>query len=214
MRTLVDLIQRHARSDEDFQYYIPIIEEAEENEISHPDITVDCCYSLLQGISKTIVKRLDPACDWAAFDNASVNKQVRAALMCLKESDGLIEIAFPTAAEQLANITGQLRKERGDISHGRVVPKELMSDKSLSRLMLNVCEALLRYMLASFFSLRPHPPSPLQYDDNPDFNEFLDGLYPLEGKPLYSRALFDQYFEDYDIQLRAYRDGQGEGVAT
>lgn len=46
----------------------------------------------------------------------------------------------------------------------------------------------------------------LAYGDNADFNEYLDELNPMEGKLLYSEALFHLYLEDYEIQLGSYRD--------
>jgi hypothetical protein len=41
-----------------------------------------------------------------------------------------------------------------------------------------------------------------------EFNESLDELYPLDGKPIYSRALCDQYKEDYEIQLQEFIDNK------
>lgn len=167
MRSLVNLIQRHAQSDEDFLYYIPIIEEAEENEVGYPDITIECCASLLQGVSKTICHRLDPNCDRKALEVETLPKQVRQAFNWLKWHDDVIEDEFARAAENLSRILGSLRNARGDISHGRIVPKELQSDRSLSRLALGVTEAVLRYMLASYFSIRTEPLSVLVYDAMP-----------------------------------------------
>ena len=204
MQNLVALIKRHTRSDSDFRYYIPIIEKAERNELVHPDITIECCAALFQGISKSIVHRLDPECDPALLAGYTLPKQVRCAFNCLKENDDVVEDEYARAAENLARIAGTLRNTRGDISHGRAVPKELESDRSLSRLVLNTSEAILRYMLASYFSIRPEPEELVEYEENPEFNTELDELNPLEGKPLYSRALYEQYYEDYVLQLEDF----------
>ncbi|MEH6742687.1 hypothetical protein [Hyphomonas sp.] len=206
MRALVDLIERHAKSDSEFHYYITIIEKAEENEQSHPDITIECCTALFQGISKSIVHRLDPECDIPTLDRETLPKQVRYAFNCLKQNDDVVEDEYARAAENLARIAGSLRNVRGDISHGRAVPKELESDRSLSRLVLTTSEAVLRYMLASYFSIRPEPEQLVEYQENPAFNDELDELNPLEGKPLYSRALYEQYYEDYLVQLDDFMD--------
>lgn len=206
METLRELIERHSAENSEFRYYIPIINKALANEIPHPDIAIECCASLFQGISKTIVNRLDPPGDVEAFNNVSLQIQVRTALKCLAAGDDVIEIDFPRRVESLVQIVGALRNQRGDISHGRAVPKELQSDRSLARMVLNVSEAVLRYMLASFFALQPERLIVPDYDDNQDFNAYLDGNNPLRGKPLYSRALYDQYPEDYVIQLKDYHD--------
>ncbi len=206
MRTLVELIERHADSDSEFRYYVPIIEKAEKNELQHPDITIECCVSLLQGISKTIVYRLDHSHDRIEYEKGKLKNQIRDALRCLAASDDLLEIGFPTAALNLAQVAGELRNERGDISHGRATPKVLESDRSLARLVLSVTEALLRYMLASYFSNRAEPNVQISYDEYPDFNDELDETFPLAGKPLYSRALYEQYYEDYFVQLSDFLD--------
>jgi hypothetical protein len=45
-----------------------------------------------------------------------------------------------------------------------------------------------------------------------EFNDSLDELYPLEGKPRYSRALYDQYQEDYQIQLQEFIDNREQDL--
>lgn len=207
MQTLVELIERHADENSELRYYIPIIEKAERNEVQHPDICIECCASLFQGVSKTIVNRLDPPEDKKAFESGSIGSQVKRALQCLASSDGgVTEIDFPRRVESLVQIVGELRNQRGDISHGRAVPKELHSDRSLSRLVLNITEPVVRYMLATYFALQPERPVIPTYAENNKFNEHLDEANPLPGNLSYSKALFDQYPEDYVIQLKEYND--------
>lgn len=208
MQSVKALIQRYAGQNAEFLYYIPIIEKAERNEIDHPDITIECCCSLFQGISKSIVHRLDPNCDKDVFEGETLPQQVKMAMRCLRENDDAFEDMFVRNCETLARNIGTLRSARGDISHGRAVPKILQSDRSLSRLVLSLSEALLHYTLASFFALQPPTDDGIAYDANPDFNNFLDEQYDLGGKPLYSLALYQQYREDYLIRFEAYRDEQ------
>jgi hypothetical protein len=208
MQSVKELIERYSGKHSEFLYYIPIIEKAERNEIEHPDITIECCSALFQGIAKSIVYRLDPVCDKRAFEDKSLHQQVKGMAVLLRANDDVFEDEFVRNCETLARNIGMLRNNRGDISHGRAVPKELQSDRSLSRLVLNLSEALLRYALASFFARQPPIPDEIAYDANPDFNDFLDEMYDLGGKPLYSLALYQQYYEDYLIRLEAYRDEQ------
>ena len=211
MQTLIELIERHSPEESDFRYYVPIIEKAERNEIEHPDITIECCASLFQGISKTIVYRLSPPIDKKQFENESIQKQVKAAFRCLEANDDAIELAFPVAVENLIRIVGELRNARGDISHGRVVPKELQSDRSLARLVLTVSESVIRYMLASYFAIKPADLPHVAYDESQDFNEYLDERNPMVGKPVYSLALYQQYYEDYLVQRDLFVEGESEG---
>lgn len=55
MNSLKELIIKNKEKFPEFEYYIPIIETAERNQEEHPDITIECCNSLVQGISKTII---------------------------------------------------------------------------------------------------------------------------------------------------------------
>ncbi len=208
MQTLRELIERHSEESSEFRYYIKHINEAEANEITHPDIAIECCTALFQGISKTIVNRLNPPEDAKAFADGSVQSQVRAALKCLAAGDDVIEIDFPRRAESLVQIIGELRNQRGDISHGRAVPKELQSDRSLARLVLNLTEAIGRYMLGSFFAMQAERNFVPSYDDNEAFNAYLDADAALPVKISYSRALYAQYPEDYVIRLKEYVDEQ------
>jgi hypothetical protein len=212
MKTLREIIERHSEENSEFRYYIPIIEKAERNEVDHPDITIECCASLFQGISKTIVRQLAPAVYAEDFENLPLQKQVKTAFRCLAAGDDAVELAFPVAAENLVRVVGTLRNQRGDISHGRAVPKELQSDRSLARLVLNVAEPVMRYMLATFFALQPRRVLAPPYDECVAFNAYLDSLHPLPGKPLYSRALYDQYAEDYVLQLKDYEDLASAGA--
>ncbi|MEM7555722.1 MAG: DUF5615 family PIN-like protein [Cyanobacteria bacterium P01_A01_bin.84] len=111
--------------------------------------------------------------------------------------------------------------EQLHISHGREVPKLLKSDINLSRLIVEVTESLLRYTLASFFILDlekktqefevievKEQESRIRYEENPEFNDLLDEEYPLDGKLLYSQALYTLYYEDYEIRLQTFLDEQ------
>lgn len=50
----------------------------------------------------------------------------------------------------------------------------------------------------------------IEYESNSEFNEELDRQYPLDGKLLYSAALYRLYYEDYVIELEAFTDAQRE----
>ncbi|MEH1869572.1 MAG: hypothetical protein V7K69_31880 [Nostoc sp.] len=47
-----------------------------------------------------------------------------------------------------------------------------------------------------------------RYEDNPEFNDLLDEEFPLDGKLLYSQALYKLYYEDYEIRLQTFLDEQ------
>lgn len=228
MDRLRALIEDNLDKFPDFDYYLPLVEKAKQFEESRPDTAIECCNSLFQGISKTIILSFETGTTLEDLDKpseAKSDKLIKRALRCLKENDDIYEDDFCTRGASLAFAVATLRNARGDVSHGKAVPKQMQSDRNLARVSNEMSESLLCYMLASFFAASSQPPleAPepvetsaefdIEYDDNPDFNDFLDEQYPLPGKMLYSEALFLSYIEEYQIELDAYQDGLEEEVS-
>lgn len=206
MKAVRELLDEQMARHADFAYYIPLLEKAERNQTPHPDICIETSKSLLEGVSKTIINRLDAKRTREDLDGKDLSPLVKDATKLLQANDDQFEVDFTTRCVSLAYALGQLRNARGDISHGKAVPKQFCSSADLARFVMHMTEGLLLYMLKSFYSIHPGAEPEMTYEDNQDFNEYLDDEYPLEGKPLYSLALFEQYREDYEIQLGYYRD--------
>ena len=157
----------------------------------------------------------------ADLDRLDVGPLVKMAVNALRQFDNIVENDFVNRSTSLAYAFATLRNERGDISHGKGVPKAKSSNERLALLAMQMSEGIVSYMLDAFYSLdirekdekeaaaEDVEPEGIAYEDNPDFNDNLDELYPLEGKPLYSLALYQQYYEDYLIQLDEYRESMG-----
>ena len=228
MLKTTDLIKAHRSSFPDCAYYLPLLSKARRNARHHPDICIEICKSTLEGISKTIILGLDPSATKADLDKSDVHQNVRAAARLLKEHDDVVEDNFVTRAASVANALGALRNVRGDISHGREVPKLKNSSEEFGRLCMQMTDAIAFYMLRAFFDAKA-PAGPavtmqldlpaldgdgsgaaagiplIAYDENPVFNESLDLDNPLPGKMLYSEALHRLYYEEYLIELEDYR---------
>ncbi len=200
-------IREYAKEYPDFEYYLKHAQEIKLHSESHPDIAIECCTSLLQGLSKAVYFRLEPQPDEKKFNNDAFQYQVKTALSLLGNQDDALEIALPQACSHLARIAGELRNKRGDISHGRNVPKELRSDASLSRLAMDVTEALARYMFANLVILEDLPED---YAANQIFNESLDSEGMSIGSTPYSKLLYDNDRDAYVDALdrfKAAREG-------
>ena len=210
MRAVRELLDEQMSRHADFAYYIPLLEKAERNQLPHPDICIETSKSLLEGVAKTIINRLDPDRTREDIDGKDLSPLVKDAAKLLQANDDQFEADFTTRCVSLAYALGQLRNARGDISHGKAVPKQYCSSSDLARFVMDMTEGLLLYMLKSFYTIHPGADPELVYEENQDFNDYLDDVYPLEGKPLYSLALFEQYREDYEIQLGNYRDSMEE----
>ena len=75
----IQVIQRYASDYPDFEYYLKHSKEIKNHEVSYPDIAIECCVSLLQGLSKSICYRFDPTVDKKQFENSSIEQQVKTA---------------------------------------------------------------------------------------------------------------------------------------
>ena len=226
MKAVKELIEHHSEDFPDFAYYMPIIDKVFAYQESRPDTCIECCNSLFQGICKTIVLNLDATSTLEELERPSEGKSdklVKRALRCLNSEDDTVEMGFSQSCAGLASAISLLRNKRGDITHGKAVPKVLYSNMELSRSVVEMTDSLLRYMLASYFArqieAREHaremeakssePDEELaDYNHNPDFNDYLDEINPPEGKVIYSHALFHLYLEEYQIELEEFRASQ------
>jgi hypothetical protein len=128
---------------------------------------------------------------------------------------------------------GGVRNNHGPIAHGQVAPKLSHSSKTLSDMVSRVTDVIAFHMLevlslidfqrieepgeeqAIIESFMPKSDEELNNISDRehlvrDFNQSLDDLYPLDGKPIYSLALHTQYPEDYAIQLQEFIDNKEE----
>lgn len=222
MRPAELLIIENATECPDFRYYLPLMKKAERNVTSHPDICIETCKALVEGVSKTIILSLEEGVRPEDIKDLDVSPLVKRAGKLLQQDDTIIEEGFVTRVASVAHFIGVLRNERGDISHGKAVPKVIKSNDKLANAILQVSSGLLIYMLDSYFTklkdkrartaqaeLEREQAADLEqvpYSDNQDFNSWLDENYPYEGKLNYSFALFSLYYEDYLVRLVEFRD--------
>jgi hypothetical protein len=209
MKLVRTLISQNNDKYEYFSYYEGIIDVIEQKIQSHPDICIESCKSLIEGVSKTIVKRLDVTATDADLDKMDVMPLFKRAANKLSEYDEELELDFINRTASLIQNFGQIRNERGDISHGRAAPKEVYSSPQFSSLVARVTEALAFYVLEHFFRLQLPNETQIKYEDNPDFNEMLDIANPL-GSLSFSKALFDQDNISYCEQLLDHQTEQEE----
>jgi hypothetical protein len=223
MESLEALVKRHLKQFPDFQYYGAFAEFISAIENYHQDlhtgVSLDCCNSLLQSICKTIITQIDPGVEGQSLNKGAkseTNNLICQAAKLLQKNDDVYERDFISKLSQIGKHINELRNARGDLSHGKYIPKELLNDQDLSRLLREITESLGRYLISSFFSFELEKYQKIveveeyriKYEDNPEFNELLDEEYLLDGKLLYSQALYTLYYEDYTIRLQTFLDEQ------
>ena len=207
MQQVKDLINKHYDTHNDFEYYYAIIEKIEENVNHQPDISIESSKALIEGVCKTILLNLDSSYNKSKLNNHKLPKLFKIACDLIDEKitdeQNTFEIDFTYRAQNLVSRMAELRNDRGDISHGKFVPKEDVSTKECANMVMQVTNAVVSYILKVFFSIDLSYKEEIQYKDNPGFNEFLDENYPIDGLS-YSKALFDQDFVEYDEQLEEF----------
>lgn len=205
MKQTKDILKALESRYTNIDYYQTIIEKIEENVESNPDISIESCKALLEGLSKFIWKQIDISYDALVADKMDFHPVVRQAMTKLADYNEDIELDFVNKVNKLIVSIGEVRNKRGDISHGKLSPKEYFSDSQFSNLVMNITDNMLYYVLHSFSKVSLI--KELEYEDNSDFNEWLDNENPL-GFLSYSRALFDQEPVTYQEELQNYLDSK------
>jgi hypothetical protein len=203
MKQTKEILERLESQYSNIEYYNIIVDKIEENVSTNPDIAIESCKSLLEGISKFILKQIDTAYDPLVVDKTDFHPLVKQAMFKLSEFNEDVEVDFINKANKLIVSIGEVRNRRGDISHGKLSPKEYLSDAHFSNLVMSMTDSLLSYILICFSNVIPL--KELEYEDNPEFNEKLDNENDF-GFLSYSKALFDQDIEAYKQELLAYED--------
>ena len=203
MKQTKDILKQLVNQYDNIDYYNIIIEKIENNANSNPDISIESCKALVEGISKFILKQLDTNYDSLVIDKTDFHPLVKQAMFKLSEFNVGVEVDFVNKANKLVVSIGEVRNKRGDISHGKLSPKVFLSDTHFSNLVLSMTDSLLFYILSCFANIVML--KKLEYEDNPELNEKLD-LENEFGFLSYSKALFDQDLEAYKQELINYQD--------
>ena len=195
LRKEIKRIRKHR-----LDYYDSLFDVVEAYIEEKPDITIETCKSIIEGISKLVIHLLkqEPLHTLNSLDFQELFKKALSELMQDSKS---FERDLTNRLGSAVHRLGELRNDHGDISHGRASVKEQINDADLSEMVIGVTDSICTYMLRKLDQLTDDE---LQYDENEEFNNYLDDLYPLDGKVRYSKALFEQEPQTYEMQLSDY----------
>jgi len=194
----------------DFEYYQVIVGKITENQSANPDIAIESCKSLVEGLSKSILKHTDKSYRDSQRPTDEMAPLFKKAVNALANRGANIEEQFTKAVGNFIHQLGSIRNERGDISHGKSAPKLINSTPHFSTMVVQATDGLTSFLLHELFALDLSDFVPIGYGDNPDFNTYLDELFPIEGGLSYSQALFDQDVVAYEEQLKDFKTEQEE----
>ncbi|MFD1259040.1 type I restriction endonuclease subunit R [Entomomonas asaccharolytica] len=190
----------------ELEEYFSIIDEKIE---TSPDIAIEACKSLLEAIAKNILFRLSATYK----DDTSIKLPTlfNNATQSLCEKNDETEKDFVKRINQLIHFIGEIRNDRGIICHGRVLPLEAKSTIALAKSIKSITDGIASYYIEHFCVIDLEYKDLIEYEDNEEFNNYLDEENPIENsKILYSKALYDY---DYDAYYQELLDYQNEKQA-
>lgn len=201
MKLTRNIINEHIEVFENFQYYHTILDLIENNINTNPDISIESCKSLFEGISKSILSALDINYSASEIEDKTVQQLVKRMFKKLKE---FIEIEELNYISVFVSEIGTIRNKRGDISHGRPAPKEISSDVNFAKMVVSSTDNYVFYILKLFFSIEIANENQYKYDDYDEFNEWLDEQDTAGFFSSYSLALYEMDYIRYEQELQNF----------
>ncbi len=142
-----DNLEHHSH----FAQYFEVIDVIETHEETNPDICIESCKALIEGISKTILIDLDNTKTPENIDDDDLPKLFKNAMTSLSNECEDIEGDFVARFGGIIQILCELRNKRGDISHGRMAPKAIFSSRKLATTVVNMTESMIEYILEHYY---------------------------------------------------------------
>ena len=213
------ILHQHKSTYSDFEYYHLHIEKIENNKSKNPDIAIESCKSLIEGVSKSVLNRLDITFDEKKESSGKNPRSVqwffKKSLEKIAEKSEEFEASFVTSSGQIINIISEIRTKRGDISHGKSVPKLVESSPEFAEMVTNMTDLIVSYTLKHFFQIDTTNKEKLDYfpkdEENPNedeetiikYNSYLDESQP--DFPIstinYSQLLYENDYDEYETRF-------------
>lgn len=201
MKRIRAIILANQEQHAHFEEYTKIIEIIEGNELTNPDICIESCKALVEGISKTILINLDNTKTTENIDKDDLPKLFKEAMRKLSDECEDIDGDFAARFSAIIQVIGEIRNKRSDISHGRMAPKFIFSSPKLASTVVSMTESMLEYILEHYFSLDLTVKGRLIFDakDMEDYNKWLDDSidFPIK-KASYSKLLYENDYDEYE----------------
>lgn len=202
-----DVVKNNIQANEWLSELETLISEIEANVETEPDISIESCKSLLESIAKNILLRLDTSHDERTINALEIPKLLKEARIKLSENiecESMLIERYSSALQYVA----ELRNSRGEISHGKTLPKSERSTIQAAKSIKSFTDGFASYLLHLLLSIEPPPPERIPYEENEDFNTSLDETYNY-GAISYSKALYEQDYVAYEEELENYNSELG-----
>ena len=206
MKQTREILKHLRKKYEAIDYYYSIIDNIEINQEKNPDMSIESCKALIEGISKFMLRSLEgDSYDSSGVDKLDLHPLIKKSLSKISENNDCFEEDFVNRSCSLIHLMGEIRNKRGDISHGKLSPKEVISDSLFSKLVMQMTDGFLFYTLSHFAKIEILHKRELKFEDNIEFNQWLDEVNTFNNLS-YSKALFDQDRTAYEQELFDFID--------
>ncbi len=194
---------------DDLYLYERYLVQIESNLTSEPNVSFEAIKSLAEAIFRHILGHERIKGEFAGIltqSKVTTYKLFQATCKALAEKE-LIDVEILGLGQKFFHDISEIRNSVGLISHG----KDLRDTSNLkqSTIVLGISTTInfLTVILDAYEKLLDG--SEMKYDDNTDFNEYLDNENEIEGIS-YSQALYDQDIVSYKDQLDEYNEFKEE----
>lgn len=204
MDKTISIISKNLKKHSHFEEYSKIIDIIKSNENINPDICIESCKALVEGISKTILIDLDNTRNTENIDKDELPKLFKDAMRVLSDNCKDIEGDFASRFSAIMQVIGEIRNKRGDISHGRMAPKFIFSSAKLASTVVTMTDSMLEYILEHYFSIEVSESSlDFESEKMEKYNEWLDSSldFPIK-KARYSKLLFENDYDEYETRYK------------
>jgi len=229
MKLTKTAIEKNLKGIPGLEGYRVLIVEIEKNLIINPDISIEACKSLIEGLSLLAMSLLSTKYS----SNKSYRNKCKKNLTFLVEEvfeevyselfesiihRNLTELLLAASAKKRVEVSAlkkvqkqisetvkkisAIRNERGDISHGKVYPKNKESHfnfaKSIESITDGICSFMIYELSEQYFSKLAED-AKLNFTDLMNFNEWLNEKHRvLSIKVDYSKLLFENSYDKYE----------------
>jgi len=201
MEKIRSIIAHNLTKHSHFEEYYKVIDVIQEHAETNPDICIESCKALIEGVCKTILINLDNTKTTENIDRDDLPKLFKDAMRKLSDECSDLEGDFAARFSAIIQVIGEIRNKRSDISHGRMAPKFIFSSSKLASTVVNMTESMLEYILEHYFKLDFENDGILVYEseDMEAYNTWLDDSvdFPIK-KARYSKLLYENDYDEYE----------------
>lgn len=185
-------------------YYDSLCDVVERYVEEKPDITIETCKSIIEGISILAIHLLaqEPINKLKSVKYEALFKRALKEIEAKSHPEFKFDENIVNRFGAAVGYFGEIRNQHGDISHGKASLKDQINDAELAEMVIGITDSVGTYMLRKIVQI--YSDTQIQYSENEAFNLYLDELVPMDELVRYSRALYDQDYSAYGEQLAEF----------